>query len=383
MRLIGTFPNEKKAYALYCVLLEQGIENLYESAMDSHSNQRVYHVWVYEEERMEESFAILKEYQENPEAEKFQIPLPKAAPPAYKDISQKEDLKWQSAPLPPQRRPRFSWGILHIVFLLCFLLFFWDTQEEKHIADTKGPLAAQIALTPLQQTLLFDDPHSYSYIKKLIETVPIKEARAFRDVPPEALELLHQEKLTPVWGGLYDFIEIAKEDGLSKARQIPLFEKIRQGELWRLFTPCLLHRNLFHILFNMLWAWMLIKQLDARLSKWQVSLLIVLIGCVSNVAQYIVGGPFFLGFSGVVVGLAGFIWQRQRTAPWEGYPLQRSTVSFLFFFVLMLCAVQVFSFFLHMIVPFFHFPRVGNAAHVVGGLTGLLLGKCPFFSRRG
>ena len=29
------------------------------------------------------------------------------------------------------------------------------------------------------------------------------------------------------------------------------------------------------------------------------------------------------------MGMAGFIWMRQRKAPWEGYPLHPSTFSFL------------------------------------------------------
>lgn len=386
MRLIGTFSTEKEAYALYCALLKQGIENLYESAVDATTNNRVYHVWVYDEERLEESSALLEEYRKNPEAEKFQSPIPKVAipptSPAYEEVTQREDLKWQSVPPAPMRRRRFAWGLMHFVILLCTILFFWNDAEEAHLEDAKGPLAPQIAMTPLQQTFLFDDPSSYSYIQKLIDTVPIKEVRDLKELPPEAVALLDRSETAPSWRGLYSFLVIAKEKGFSIAKEAPLFEKIRQGELWRLFTPCLLHRDFLHILFNMIWAWMLLKQLDARLPKWKVFFLIVLIGCVSNVAQYLAGGPYFLGFSGVVVGLAGFIWQRQRRAPWEGYPLQRATVSFLLFFVLAMFALEILSFFIQMISPIQLFPQIANTAHVVGGLMGLLLGRFQFFSRR-
>ena len=112
------------------------------------------------------------------------------------------------------------------------------------------------------------------------------------------------------------------------------FEKIRQGEVWRLFTPCLLHFDFLHILFNMAWLWILGKQIEERIHWKKLGLLILIVGIVSNTAQYLVSGPSFLGFSGIVVGMAGFIWMRQRNAPWEGYPLSR--IVFCFFYSLSL-----------------------------------------------
>src|SRR5690606_6121950 len=110
--------------------------------------------------------------------------------------------------------------------------------------------------------------------------------------------------------------------------------------------------------------------------------LIVIIGVISNIAQYIAGGAYFLGFSGVVVGLAGFIWIRQKKAPWEGYTMPRSTAMFLLFFVLAMFALELFSFLLQLFSSIQIVPYIANTAHIVGGLTGLLLGRIKFFARK-
>ena len=171
----------------------------------------------------------------------------------------------------------------------------------------------------------------------------------------------------PYWKGIYSFVEQEKD---TNAPAPPMFEKIREGEIWRLFTPCLLDRGFLHILFNMAWLWILGKQIEERAGKWRMLLLIIATSIASNVAQYLVSGPFFLGFSGVVVGMAGFIWMRQKVAPWEGYPLSRMTVFFLLIFVLAMFALEVFSLAMQL---FAHSPlsaNIANTAHVIGGLTG-------------
>jgi GlpG protein len=93
-------------------------------------------------------------------------------------------------------------------------------------------------------------------------------------------------------------------------------------------------------------------------------------------------GPYFLGFSGIVVGMAGFIWVRQKIAPWEGYPLQRNTALFLLLFVLAMFGLEVVTFILQMMSVIKIAPNIANTAHIVGGLAGMLLGKLSFFGRR-
>ncbi|CCB89927.1 rhomboid protease glpG [Simkania negevensis Z] len=160
-----------------------------------------------------------------------------------------------------------------------------------------------------------------------------------------------------------------------------MFIKLRQGEVWRLITPCLLHGGFLHILFNMLWLWLLGRQIEERIKLWQYLLITLIIGIVSNAAQYLMSGPLFIGYSGIITGLAGFIWMRQRQAPWEGYPLNRGTLIFLMVFIFGMLALQVISFIL-MRTGAVEFPmNIANTAHITGAIVGALLGRIPFFAR--
>lgn len=380
MRLIGTFDKEQEAFAFYAFLLKEGIQNIYEPFTEG-SGQKRYHIWIYEEDDLEEAEKWITQYKENPNDPKFQNVAPPAIaatppPPKYEEISEKEELKWRRparALLPKRRLSPFT--LTNLIIILCAFLFIWNSFDEEQIFKEKGPFAVQIALTPLMQNLLFDLPSSYQYIEQLLHQFPIENYKEEKDLPKEAKALLYQAEDTTSWQGIYTYFS-------QKQPAVKLFEKIRQGQVWRLFTPCLLHRDFLHILFNMIWVWILLKQIEQRMRIGRICLLILVIAVVSNVAQYLVSGPYFLGFSGVVVGLAGFIWIRQKVAPWEGYPLQKGTFLFLAFFVLAMFALELLTFSLQLLSVIKISPNIANTAHIVGGLVGMFLGKLPFFSRR-
>ena len=139
--------------------------------------------------------------------------------------------------------------------------------------------------------------------------------------------------------------------------------------------------ELIHILFNMLWLWMLGRQVEERIKKWQYISVSLIIAIASNTAQYLMSGPLFIGYSGVICGLAGFIWMRQRKAPWEGYPLQKGTLIFLAVFILAMMGLQVASFVLIRFNIAEFDMNIANTAHIVGALTGIVLGRISFFSK--
>ncbi|MEN9343951.1 MAG: hypothetical protein RLZZ453_738 [Chlamydiota bacterium] len=376
MRLIGTLLSEKEAFAFYAFLLNKQIPSIYEPHRDSEKPE--YRIWVYDEDDVAKAIEYFEYFKQNPHDAQFQQeaesvkPLP--ATPAYEEISQKEDLKWQSRPVAPKMR-RTSFFLMRLIVALCVLFFLWDDKQEDVIKETKGPIAAEIAMTPLQQEMLFDKPASYQYIEELLDTVPLQGIQDFKQLPVEATDLLKKAEAVPAWHGLIPFIE----EGMVP---VPMFQKISQGEVWRLFTPCLLHRDFLHILFNMIWAWMLLKQVEARMHRGKILLLVLIIGVISNTAQYLMSGPYFLGFSGVIVGLAAFIWTRQKKAPWEGYTLPRSVAMFLLFFVLAMFAIELFSLLLRLFASVQVVPYIANTAHIVGGLVGLVLGRMAFFGRK-
>jgi len=113
-------------------------------------------------------------------------------------------------------------------------------------------------------------------------------------------------------------------------------EAIRHGEVWRLFSPILIHFGFAHILFNMLWLKDLGSMFEARLKSWYFGLFVLVIAAASNLAQYLVDGrPLFGGMSGVVYGLIGYVWIRGRFDPGAGLHLDKQTTMFaLIFFAL-------------------------------------------------
>jgi GlpG protein len=86
---------------------------------------------------------------------------------------------------------------------------------------------------------------------------------------------------------------------------------------------------------------------------------VVVFGVFSNLAQYVFVGPYFLGMSGVVYGLIGYIWIRGKLDPGSGLLLHRATVTMaLIWLVLGLTGVL----------------GVANGAHVGGLLIGMVWG---------
>jgi GlpG protein len=79
--------------------------------------------------------------------------------------------------------------------------------------------------------------------------------------------------------------------------------------------------------------------------------------------------------------MAGFIWMRQRVAPWEGYPLNRTTLLFILLFVVAMFGLEFVAFILQLTHFINTSPNIANTAHVVGGLVGVLLGRLSFFKR--
>lgn len=105
-----------------------------------------------------------------------------------------------------------------------------------------------------------------------------------------------------------------------------LFPEVRAGEVWRLFTPVLIHFGVAHLLFNMLWLFQLGSMIEGLQGRLRLVLLVLVIAVVSNVTQYLAHGPAFGGMSGVVYGLFGYVWMKGRFDPASGLFMDRRTV---------------------------------------------------------
>ncbi len=140
----------------------------------------------------------------------------------------------------------------------------------------------------------------------------------------------------------------------------PYFVEIQQGQLWRLVTPIFLHFGILHVLFNMLWLYTLGNQIERRGGRRQLVALVLAIAVASNVGQYIVAGPAFGGFSGVVYGMLGYVWIMAQFQPASGYVMDRFTIGFMLVWLLLGLSGM--------------FAGMANAAHLFGLLSGVLWG---------
>ncbi len=136
--------------------------------------------------------------------------------------------------------------------------------------------------------------------------------------------------------------------------------EIMQGQVWRLITPIFVHFGFFHILFNMLW----LKDLGGMLEQYEGAFLLLLqvliIGVISNLAQYYWSGPSFGGMSGVVYGLLGYMWIRGKLDPYAKLILNPSVVTMMIVWFF-LCLTGLMG-------------PVANAAHAGGLVTGMIWG---------
>ncbi|MCX6989607.1 MAG: rhomboid family intramembrane serine protease [Chlamydiae bacterium] len=381
MRLIGDLTTEKNAISFSEFLQSEKIKNSYEPFEEPSSGKKGFHIWIFEEDDCDHAIILFEKFKQNPTDPVFegQRPLP-PIDESMQDFKTEEKGKVLKLSIKRKESP-FAYILTYSLFFICIALFLINMAERKNIEKEQGRLAEQILLTPVQKTLMFDYPAAMKDLETVVAEFPVTTGEDFASLPQKMQQAYTEAEKLPYWKGFYAMIMQYKQKSLSADVNVPLFEKIREGEVWRLFTPCLLHSDFLHILFNMAWLWVLGRQIEQRISKGRLLLFVLFVGIASNVLQYLMSGPFFLGYSGVVVGMAGFIWSRQRVAPWEGYPLQRTTLLFIVFFVMVMFALEIASFVLHYLSYSELTPNIANTAHVVGGLSGALLGRFKFFAR--
>ena len=138
--------------------------------------------------------------------------------------------------------------------------------------------------------------------------------------------------------------------------------------MWRLVTPIFLHFGPLHILFNMLWLRQLGAVLELRRGSRRFLTTVLLIAILSNVAQYLNGGPTFGGMSGVVFGLFGYIWIKSRYAPQDGLYMPPRMVFWMIAMFLFCLSGRL--------------GPVANTAHGVGMMVGMVIAYWPVFLRK-
>lgn len=383
MRLIGRFKDRRAALTFSNYLFFQAIENEIDPSRDEEPADADVDstVWVVDEDQFDTALNWYNLFQSDPENPLFKRSAPPSFAPELENDEEEEPLPSKEAGKKVKKEQFF---ITYLILLICSMLFLASGVGTPHLQKIPKNVPLTPVLMPnVEKTLLFDYPLAWDYIDKLIENYGVKSLEDPQNLPNEGKLLLYQFYNTPYWQGYYDEILGALSSHVIKdaqSKNAPLFEKIREGEVWRLFTPCLLHFDLFHIFFNMIWLIVLGRQMETKLGGFRYTLFILLTAIVSNTAQYLMSGPSFIGFSGVVMAMIGFIYMRQRLAMWEGYQLTRSTLLFVALFIGSILGLQILSFVLEITGVSGFSPPIANTAHIAGALAGAGLGRLSFFS---
>jgi GlpG protein len=371
MRLIGEFKEERQSFGFQAFLKKEGIQSLYDSTKDA-SGQTTFRLWIVEEDDFDKTWAFYQEWQKNPHDVRFEPKQEKVEPVASKMTGWKVRMVRQQAS---------SFSLNNLIILICGLLFVLNSIQENQMITQKGEAAYQLSFTPLEKKLIFDYPQYFVNLEKFLAEYPVKTMAEIKELPADGVAAFQKAKDAPTWKGLTDLLLKRSWKEYEELPAGTLFGKIRQGEVWRLYTPVLLHGNWLHILFNMAWLWFLGRQIEQCIGIFRYLAFSLIVGVIANVAQYVMSGPEFLGYSGIVMGMVGFIWMRQKLAPWEGYPLNPTIVRFVVIYVVLLLVLEMVL----LGLDFFHvtqrYVNIANTAHIIGGLTGVILARLPFFSR--
>jgi len=146
----------------------------------------------------------------------------------------------------------------------------------------------------------------------------------------------------------------------------PFGHGMENGEVWRLWTPMLIHFGLIHITFNLLWLWEIGRRIEFIQGPSRVFNVVMITALVSNGVQHLLtGSVLFGGMSGVVYGLLGYalIWSKLRPAQSLQLP------DGIYIFMLIWLALG-FSGFIDML----GFGSIANGAHLGGLIAGLVMG---------
>ncbi len=153
------------------------------------------------------------------------------------------------------------------------------------------------------------------------------------------------------------------DDGLQF---VPVEKTFATGEYWRFITPAFLHFGIFHLVFNVLWLWEFGRRVELLSGRLAYLVLMLALASGSNAGQYVWDGPvLFGGLSGVVYGLVGYVWIRNRIAPNPLLNVQPGIIYMLIAWLL-ICLFGV--------VDLLMSGGVANGAHVCGLLIGMLAG---------
>ncbi len=138
--------------------------------------------------------------------------------------------------------------------------------------------------------------------------------------------------------------------------------QIAGGQLWRWLTPIFLHFSLMHLVFNLLWTWELGRRIELMHRRSVIVVLVLFMGVVSNIGQFLMTGPMFGGLSGVIFGMMAYTWLWDRLCPQRRFGMPPVLMTFMVIWLVLGVSGALEQ---------FGFGAIANTAHLVGLLCGL------------
>jgi GlpG protein len=302
MRQIGTLDNEPDAERLAAYLVTQGIEAHAETDGDGWA------IWVRDENDLESARESFQQFRVDPRDPRYRG----AERAANSILREKEKERRRAADNVIEMRDRWRQGSLR-----------------------KAPLTSLLIVASVLVTLATNFGHN-RLMRRLGFCDPVHRAEA-------------------AW---------------SEGRLADKFVDIRQGQVWRLVTPIFAHGGsattvfgVLHLAFNMYWLFVLGAPVENRKGSLFFGLLVLVVAVLSNTAQAAFESPWFLGMSGVVYGLFGYVWMKTLFDPAAGIAISRGTITFFI--------VWFFLCFLGLMGP------IANTAHGAGLAVGIAIGYAP------
>ena len=304
MRHLTTITGKSSAESFVAYLLTQDISTHVEQATESNE----WDVWIRDEDRLE---VAKKEYQQfvtTPNDEKYRSAVDQAKA-ILKEKKQKSDERQKNVQYPGSRgNPGpFGGSLPPLTLTLILLCVFLGVVSE------------------------FSNPDSGNWFGNVI-----------------------MKQLTFVDMNLY-------KTALDPAASL------KQGELWRILTPGFLHGGPIHLLFNMLALGSLGRRVERLDGIGRYALTILIIAFCSHLLQGLMpkkwfGSPEFVGISGVVFGLIGYLGTKTTLRPDLGIQIPPQTY-------LLTAMILVIGF----VGSNSRFP-LANMAHLGGLMAGVALG---------
>jgi GlpG protein len=387
MRIIYSSNDQKQASHFSNFLKSKGIDNQLELISNTDWGHADYgtttgHVWVIDEDRLDESLKMRDEFQNNPNSPEFKVSeskLKSLLDPLDQTLGK---IQHPRAAFESGREeiPRMGYVTLYIM-LTCIMLFLLASMTSTEVTKYPANLPyAPFTTAPVNKMLMYDYPKAFEVVDEAIKTYGVEKILHPQNLPQEGIALLEKFHNTPYWEGIYDNIVLYFQNDKSPWNfTAPLFEKIKAGQVWRAVTPMLMHGSFFHIVFNLILFVILGRQMENKIGSLKYLIFILIAAIFSNTAQYLMTGTGFLGISGVVCAMVGFIFVRQRRAAWEGYQFSSVSLSSVYFFIMLMFGLQVISFLVEIYFKTNLSPGIANTAHLSGLGLGMILGFTNLF----